>query len=366
MGVGWLLSTLRREGRAETLGHPVFNNLREGNWLMEYLVSRLEPHPELKAVRDWIQAAFNHVMQLPRYSVPHFFDLVVANVINQAVNSAISRMSRFVNDGSAFIQQLAMVSVQMFTAIPSAPLLRDGAQCAVAAGLPHFSTGYMRSWGRDTMISLRGLYLVTGRFAEAKEILLAFASVERHGLIPNLMDGGVHPRFNCRDAAWWFLNALKEYTLMAPDGAAILQAKVPHRFPSDSQPVAHAEMRSVAEVVQTIMQRHASGIQFIEWNAGEKIDAHMRWPGFTVRHPVADSRSLVDSIRFAAFDLQVSVRLDAESGFIFGGNADNCGTWMDKMGSSAKAGTTRLRRDLQPHSFECTSAAHETYSIMRH
>ena len=124
---------------------------------------------------------------------------------------------------------------------------------------------------------------------------------------------------------------------MAPDGTAILQAKVPHRFPSDSQPVAQAEVRSVAEVVQTIMQRHAAGIQFTEWNAGEKIDAHMRWPGFTVRSSARQSDRMAGSIGFHA---QVSVRLDAETGFIFGGNADNCGTWMDKMGSSAKAGAT--------------------------
>lgn len=76
---------------------------------------------------------------------------------------------------------------------------------SIAAGLPHFATEYMRCWGRDTFISFKGMLLIPGFYKEAKQIIINFSSTMRHGLIPNLLDCGNNPRFNSRDAVWFYL-----------------------------------------------------------------------------------------------------------------------------------------------------------------
>jgi glycogen debranching enzyme len=87
----------------------------------------------------------------------------------------------------------------------------------LSAGLPHFSTGWTRCWGRDTFISFKGIFLISNLFKEARETILMYAASERHGLIPNLLDGGRSPRYNCRDACWWFIKAIYDYIEYSED-----------------------------------------------------------------------------------------------------------------------------------------------------
>ena len=77
----------------------------------------------------------------------------------------------------------------------------------VVAGYPWFT-----DWGRDTMISLPGLTLITGRYDIAREVLRTFARYCDRGMIPNRFpDAGEAPEYNAVDASLWFVYAVHKY-----------------------------------------------------------------------------------------------------------------------------------------------------------
>ncbi len=77
---------------------------------------------------------------------------------------------------------------------------------------------WFTDWGRDTMISLEGLTLTTGRHQEAAWILRTFAQHIRDGLIPNLFpEGGREGLYHTADATLWFFHALDRYVEVTQD-----------------------------------------------------------------------------------------------------------------------------------------------------
>ena len=89
----------------------------------------------------------------------------------------------------------------------------------VIAGYPWFT-----DWGRDTMISLEGLTLTTGRHVEAAYILRTFAHYIRHGLIPNMFpEGHAEGLYHTADATLWFFHAIARYLKASGDPLLLSQ-----------------------------------------------------------------------------------------------------------------------------------------------
>jgi glycogen debranching enzyme len=325
---GWW-SVLRDIVNENNLGHPLCQHLREGTWALDYCVGRLERISEKKKFSHiqgpakWLKDRCDAIRKAPSYLRPRYFAMVIQTAYNAAVDRSLELMSPNVRTGQTFLRSLALVSLQCTGYMNSASLWPEKSVPSLAAGLPHFASDWARCWGRDICISARGLLMGTGRFADAKEHILAFASVLKHGMIPNLLSGGKLPRYNSRDSIWWFLQNIQDFTKIAPDGLSLLQAMTKRRFlPYDDTWFPHNDKRAysksstIEDVIQEALQRHATGMDFREYNAGPDIDSQMKSEGFDIK-----------------------IWTDWKTGIIFGGNQHNCGTWMDKMGESEKAGS---------------------------
>jgi predicted glycogen debranching enzyme len=99
------------------------------------------------------------------------------------------------------------------TVAASQYLVRRGEDWTVIAGYPWFT-----DWGRDTMISLPGLTLCTGKTEIARSILRNFARHTDMGMLPNrFIESGEDAEFNTVDATLWFFEAARAYAAVTND-----------------------------------------------------------------------------------------------------------------------------------------------------
>jgi predicted glycogen debranching enzyme len=101
---------------------------------------------------------------------------------------------------------------------------------------------WFTDWGRDTMISLEGLTLVTGRYREAGYVLRTFAHYVRDGLIPNMFPEGERDGlYHTADASLWFFHAVDRYSQITND---------------------RATLRLLLPTLRDIMEHHLRGTRF--------------------------------------------------------------------------------------------------------
>jgi predicted glycogen debranching enzyme len=103
-----------------------------------------------------------------------------------------------------WVEQLVLAADQF---IVKRPLPDEPNACSVIAGYHWFG-----DWGRDTMVSLPGLTLATGRPQLARSILHTFSRFVDRGMLPNVFpDAGETPEYNTVAATLWYFEALRQY-----------------------------------------------------------------------------------------------------------------------------------------------------------
>jgi predicted glycogen debranching enzyme len=110
----------------------------------------------------------------------------------------------------AWINHLLLAADQF---IVDRPLPGELSGKTIIAGYPWFG-----DWGRDTMISLPGLTIATGRPEVARSMLKTFAQYVDQGMLPNRFpDAGEVPEYNTVDATLWYFEAIRAYYTATED-----------------------------------------------------------------------------------------------------------------------------------------------------
>jgi predicted glycogen debranching enzyme len=129
---------------------------------------------------------------------------------------------------------------------------------------------WFTDWGRDTMISLEGLTLATGRHHEAGWILRTFAQSIRDGLIPNLFpEGGREGLYHTADATLWFFHALSRYLHLTNDRTT-LQLLLPKLVDIAEHHLRGTHFGIVVDAADGLLRQGESGYQLTWMDA--KVD----------------------------------------------------------------------------------------------
>jgi predicted glycogen debranching enzyme len=119
-----------------------------------------------------------------------------------------------------------VLAADQFIIIPAGRIEEAARARAAGDEVRTVTAGYhwFTDWGRDTMISLEGLTLCTGRQREAGYILRTFGHYVRNGLIPNMFpEGTKEGLYHTADATLWFFHAIHRYLDASGDRSTLRQ-----------------------------------------------------------------------------------------------------------------------------------------------
>ena len=314
--------------------NSLYYDIAENDYLIDFLIERINNIKSFSLMNDFIKKnILINYKQLPYHLKTIFFEAIIISLYQNIIRISLQNIPFTILNFGDFATALSLSQYQFFGQISSSSsFILDLSKnpnnsiknISISKGIPYNTIGSQRMYFRDTLIAFKALFLITNLYIEGKNILKIIASSLRHGLIPDFFGDGEKPRYNSRDTCWYFINAVKNYIYYTKD-YNFLKEQIDLIFTSDNSFNEHVQKKikgeikkySLENIIHIIFQSHAKGIHFKEWDYSNNNyfgnNSYQKKEGYNI-----------------------DIELDPNTGFIYGGNYCNNGTWMNKLGNSIK------------------------------
>ncbi len=179
--------------------------VQEHHWYRNFSLS-LEQSGDSTVMEDHLNIGEFRVTLKPEETVT--FVISTADAPNLDGESALAERHAYEANLVALAPDMPsqlVLAADQFIVKRADPVQADGR--SIIAGYP-----WLRDWARDTLISLPGLTLATGRYAEARSLLKTFVQYVSQGMLPSCFpDADEIPEYKTADVALWYFEAARAY-----------------------------------------------------------------------------------------------------------------------------------------------------------
>ena len=314
--------------------NSLYCDIAENDYLIDYIIERMNNIKSFSLLNEYLKKnILSNYKQLPSHLKTLFFESIIISLYQNIIRISLQNIPFTILNFGEFATALSLCRYEFFGQITSSSsFILDLAKnpnntiqnISISKGIPYNTIGSERMYFRDTLIAFKALFLISNSFTVGKNILKIIASCLRNGLIPDYFEEGEKPRYNSRDTCWYFIHSIKNYIYYSKD-YNFLKEEIELIFNSDTSFNEHLQKKikgeikksTIENIIQSIFQSHAKGIHFREWDYN-------------------NNKYFLNSSYQKKEGYNIDIELDPNTGFIYGGNYCNNGTWMNKLGNSIK------------------------------
>ena len=314
---------------------------------ISYIMERLSEIKSFKLMYDLIKKEIlPQYKLLPPFIKPAYFEKLIISIYQNIIRVSLGKIPSYILNFGDFAIGLSLSRyefikkylgnssfdnklIKRYDIKKKKSIFQNLLGLNISNGLP-LNDKIKKIFTRDILISFNSLFLIPKLFYEAKIILKLIGSYMKYGLIPDKIDHSNNIKYYSRDICWLYIKAIKDYIYVTLD-YKFLREEIYLVNQVENVKYSYLKQKNkkfkrlftIENIIQLIFQYHAQGISFED----KKIEPqpYQRRPQFNKKIENSDINGL-----------KINIYLDTETGFIYGGNTLNAGTWMNHIGSSAK------------------------------